>query len=594
MRRNNFVPFGYKLTFSYLLFVLIPILIIGYFAYTTTLQSVREQTNAGYRDTLRQMKDNIAGTIADLERVSDLLYLDQDLQEKLRWYWEGWNSYEVTSKFLIPKLLNTIKSTGIPIWLSLYLENETLPEIMMNQDAAIDPLKAKAGKYEIYHLQRIAERSWYQDLPLHDKNYNPTMIWQQIENDAAFHNVSLLRRLDDAYGEKQIGFMRITMKIPELLKAVDAGKLQGVSRITVMDGEDRILLTSAAAEGAMPEAASAASDRDYLTIEERIPKADWRITTYIPREVFEKDADKVRQLTILVCLGSFLFLALLSYLVSKLFARRIRKIVTVVKAFREGDFQERIHDSGNDEFAQIAAVLNKMGQNIDELIREVYVTSIQKREAEIAVLQAQINPHFLYNTLSSISRLAEFGEIGKLNEMVIALSRFYRLTLNGGRMIISIHDELQQAKAYIQIQKIRYNARLEVSFQIDEEVLHYDTVKLILQPFIENVMEHSWLGDDRVHLKLQAYLAGGDIVFKIIDDGVGIHLSTLNTIFDKDGIGVGFGIRNVDERIKLQFGDRYGVTIASRPGIGTGVQIVIPAFKSDVQGARSDQAAATR
>jgi two-component system sensor histidine kinase YesM len=219
-----------------------------------------------------------------------------------------------------------------------------------------------------------------------------------------------------------------------------------------------------------------------------------------------------------------------------------------------------------------------MGQNTDQLIREVYITNIQKREAELTALQAQINPHFLYNTLSSISRLAQFGENDKLQEMVMALAKFYRLTLNEGRLAISIDNELQQAKAYIDIQKIKYKDRLDVSYRIDTDILHYDTIKLILQPFIENVIEHSWFGDNRIHLKLWAYRQDEDIIFKIIDDGIGMHPKTIQDIFNKNGIQVGYGIRNVDERIKLQFGDSYGVTIASRQGIGTSVRIVIPAW----------------
>jgi two-component system sensor histidine kinase YesM len=121
---------------------------------------------------------------------------------------------------------------------------------------------------------------------------------------------------------------------------------------------------------------------------------------------------------------------------------------------------------------------------------------------------------------------------------------------------------------------------LDVNYRIDPDILQYDTIKLILQPFIENVIEHSWCGDDQIRLKLWAYCQYDSIVFKIIDDGIGMHPKTILDIFNKNSIQVGYGIRNVDERIKLQFGNSYGVTIVSRWGIGTGVQIIIPAFTS--------------
>jgi two-component system sensor histidine kinase YesM len=569
VKRRHYLSFGYKLTLSNLLLVIVPVVIIGYFAYSITLQSVQEKTDSAFRGTLKQIKDNIVYNIDDLRRVSDLLYQDQDLQEKLRRYGDGWISYEVTTKFLIPKLVNTVKSTGIPLWLSVYLQNETLPEITASQDQSVDPMRTKTGNYEIYHLSRISGEAWYSNLPIMRENYDPGVLWRQIDNDSKFRNISLLRRMDDVYDMRQVGFIRITVKIDELFKTIDVDKLNGVSHIVVYDDA-----------GSMIYSSGQRTAEQYLTLEERIPETNWKIAAYVPTRVFQQDANKVRNLTILVCMGSFLVLALMSYLLSKFFARKVRNIVDVLKAFREGDFNARIRESGRDEFAQIASAFNKMGQNTDQLIQEMYITNIQKREAELTALQAQINPHFLYNTLSSISRLAEFGEIDTLHQMVLALAKFYRLTLNEGRLIITISDELQQAQAYIDIQKIKYGGRLEFDCRIDENVLQYDTIKLILQPFIENVIEHSWFGDGRIQFKLWADLVDGCIVFKIIDDGVGMTQKTIEDIFNPNGIQVGYGIRNVDERIKLQFGVNYGVTIASRPGIGTTVQIVIPAYKN--------------
>jgi sensor histidine kinase YesM len=203
---------------------------------------------------------------------------------------------------------------------------------------------------------------------------------------------------------------------------------------------------------------------------------------------------------------------------------------------------------------------------------------LRKREAELAALQAQINPHFLYNTLSSISRLAKFGEIGKLHDMVMALAKFYRLTLSDGRAIIPIEDEWQQALAYVDIQRIKHRDRLRFSFRIDEGLFRYDTLKLILQPFIENVLEHSWYGGEPIWLKIWGYAQDESIVFQIIDDGVGMPPGKIESIFAPSGVKAGYGIRNVHERIRLQFGEPFGVSIRSGRGIGTSVKIVIPKF----------------
>jgi two-component system sensor histidine kinase YesM len=156
------------------------------------------------------------------------------------------------------------------------------------------------------------------------------------------------------------------------------------------------------------------------------------------------------------------------------------------------------------------------------------------------------------------------------------LAKFYRLSLNEGRTIIPVSDELEQAKAYIGIQKTKYEERMNVHYDIDPGILQYDTMKLILQPFIENVLEHAWCAD-RIHIRIVGLLEEDNIVFKIIDDGIGIHPNLIHQMFDPvGGLNVGYGIRNVDQRIKLHYGNEYGVLIFSRRGIGTTVRISIP------------------
>lgn len=131
---------------------------------------------------------------------------------------------------------------------------------------------------------------------------------------------------------------------------------------------------------------------------------------------------------------------------------------------------------------------------MNRLIQEVYLSNLHKKEAELEILQAQINPHFLYNSFSSINRLAQFGEISKIRSMVSGLAKFYRLTLNEGRTMIPVEKELQHVQTYIDIQKIKYEDHLTFNFDIDQKALGFDTVRLILQPFVENILEHAFYG----------------------------------------------------------------------------------------------------
>ena len=199
-----------------------------------------------------------------------------------------------------------------------------------------------------------------------------------------------------------------------------------------------------------------------------------------------------------------------------------------------------------------------------------------RKTSGTGITHAQINPHFLYNTLSSISRLARFGMLDKLQRMVMDLAKFYRLSLNDGRNIISVKNELEQAQAYVDIQKIKYDERMQVTYDFEPEVVRYETVKLILRPFIENVLEHAWTGD-YIHVRITARVLEDVLEFKIIDNGVGFPPGRiLDNTGGQDLTNAGYGIRNVDQRIKLHYGGEYGVTLFSRAGIGTTVRIVIP------------------
>lgn len=315
-------------------------------------------------------------------------------------------------------------------------------------------------------------------------------------------------------------------------------------------------------------------DDRALILHETIPNLNWTMEAVIPSSMFDAGADKVRRLTILLCLLSTVVLLVIGVLFSSYFAKRISKIIRLIYSYREGDFHKRIAYDGNDEFGQIAVAFNEMGQNLDEMIRENYITNLRKKEAELEVLQAQINPHFLYNTLSSISRLGKLGKIDQMHEMVLALARFYRLSLNEGKIETTIEKELEHIRAYIGIQSIKYGSRLTVLYDIDSETFPYRTIRIILQPFVENILEHAWDGN-QIAMKLIVRKVNNGIEFRIVDNGIGMKPSLVNGLLDPLA-GKGYGIRNVDSRIKLHYSEPYGVAIKSRLGTGTSVRITIP------------------
>lgn len=562
---------------SYSAFVIIPLLLVAYTANSIFVKSIREQTQSNLSGTLQQIRDNITYKLEDSVRLSDMLYFDRTFIYYLRNADAGWASYEATTKQILPKIMTSIEMPSSKLWLSVYFHNVSIPEIYHNYENQ-DPMAAKSRTYDLYQISRIAQSSWYLDIP--QEKYGITKQWKQIEDDAKYGRISLLRRIVDNSNMgtlEEVGFVRISAQLSDLMESIDYEKIGESTALFILDENGRVLTSSGTADIQPGQLWRNDLARSDLVIQEDLPDPHWQLVALVPTELTDRDTKRLRNWTILICALCFIVFSLVGALISKYFSKRVSKIVSVLDAFHEGDFGKRIHFKGHDEFTQISLALNEMGQNTGDLIREVYETNLRKKEAELASLQAQINPHFLYNTLSSISRLAMFGKLDKVVQMVKDLAKFYRLTLNEGRTLIPIRDEIAQAKAYLNIQKTKYGDRMTVFYDIDPQILSYTTVKLILQPFLENVMKYAWCGDS-IRMRIVGELNGGTVVFKVIDDGIGIHPETMRQIFDPlDSINIGYGIRNVDQRIHLYYGKDYGVSIYSRPGIGTTIRIVIPA-----------------
>lgn len=576
-KRHKYIPIGYKLMLTYMFFIIIPVSVIGFVSHSMYNDSLRAHTSTNIKGTLLQIRDNIDYKMNEVTRISTQLYSDYDFYRNLRSYEEGWENYDRMSMKVLPKLDVAIKSTGMKIGLSLFLNNESIPEIYSN---SLEGYLDNNSFYHLYHMERIAKKSWYYDFPA--EKYAETMKWWQIEQDVKNNRISLLRRLIDTYDPlepKEIGFLRINVGIPDLFDSVNYAKIGKGSILLLKNEFGKTMYQS----GELPENYASENEmkEDFLTISEAVPVSNqsWELIALVPNTILEQDAVKVRLLIIFMCLICCIVFSFVGIFISRYFSIRINKFVYVLNAYREGDLHKRISYRGKDEFSQIATALNDMGENIDKLIKEVYLTQLQKKEAELEILQSQINPHFLYNTLSSIIQLAKFGQNEKLQQMVLELAKFYRLTLNEGRTMIPVPAEIEQANAYLEIQKIKYGDRMEVMIDIDPAIWPYETIKLILQPFIENVLKHAWCGD-HIHIRIVGRKDEDNILFRIIDDGIGIRQERIHQIFDPKGhTNTGYGIRNVDERIKLQYGSKYGVSIFSRVGIGTSVQILIPAIK---------------
>ncbi|WP_379129378.1 histidine kinase [Paenibacillus sp. sgz500958] len=272
---------------------------------------------------------------------------------------------------------------------------------------------------------------------------------------------------------------------------------------------------------------------------------------------------------------------IVSVLMSALIASPIRNLERTVKQVGEGDLNTPIDVSGAYEVEQLSKRFNLMLQRIRQLMDQIIYEQETKRKGELEVLQSQINPHFLYNTLNSVIRLAERGKTDEVVTMIQSLSRFFRISLSKGKNIITVQEELDHVRHYLVIQSFRFKNKFRYEISAQEEVLQCQTMKLILQPIVENALYHGIeMMPDEGFISIRAELADKNVVITVRDNGLGMSQETLNGILtggSKSG-GSGVGVRNVNERIGLYFGRGYGLSFESEIEEGTTVIIVFPAL----------------
>ncbi len=262
----------------------------------------------------------------------------------------------------------------------------------------------------------------------------------------------------------------------------------------------------------------------------------------------------------------------------------IKKLVDATQKISKGDFSAQTEVHSQDELGNLADSINDMAGKLENMVTQIKEDERRWRHAELRLLQEQINPHFLYNTLDTIVWLIEGNDPDKAVEMVVSLSDFFRLVLSKGKEYISIHDEESHIRSYLQIQQVRYRDILEYEIKIDPALYEYKILKLTLQPLVENSLYHGIkYKRAKGNILVTGELQGNNIHFRVEDNGVGMtpeELNRLNTEITKPckDTEVGFGLANVNERIRMNFGPEYGISIKSEQGVGTCVDIIMPAI----------------
>ena len=322
-----------------------------------------------------------------------------------------------------------------------------------------------------------------------------------------------------------------------------------------------------------------------ITCVNSVEDSGWRVVgvSYVD-ELVDRNMAEMMQLSAL--LGALVLggAVLTSWLLSRLLGRPLRGLAAAMESFeKDADHFTYRPVGGTREVQELSASFSHMVGRIQQLMVTVRQEEVNLRKTELKALQAQINPHFLYNTLDSIAWMCEQGQNADAVRMVHALARLFRISISKGHELIPIAREIEHAESYLQIQKYRYKNRFTYHFEVDPGCLDYLCNKITLQPIIENAINHGLdLMVEEGHITVQVCPDGQDILFRVRDDGVGMTPEQVAAILHRQpGDRTGIGIKNVDDRLKIYFGKQYGLRIDSVPDEGTCVEIRMPKVRQE-------------
>ncbi|MDI4646671.1 cache domain-containing sensor histidine kinase [Cohnella hashimotonis] len=355
----------------------------------------------------------------------------------------------------------------------------------------------------------------------------------------------------------------------EALRKIDRDKLAG-------SAEGKLTLTLAGAK--------------YLVSYRTSEITGWKLLTFTPFSVIEKGADRLLVFTLTLGIVALLFTALLTYGFSRLLFKPILKLQRGMGKVKLGQFDFRLPHGANDELGQLVGSFNTMVSTIKSLITEKYEERLARQEAEYRFLQAQINPHFIYNTLQIISSMAVVHKVPPINTAAKSLARMMRYSISERPGPVTVKDELNAVTGYLDIQKLRFGDLLDYETDIDDSMRAAPMMKLVLQPIVENAVCHGIEPTGRRGLiRISGSRSGGRLRIEVRDDGAGMppeRVADLTRKLDApdagsdaesaDRLHTNVGLRNIHRRIKLIYGESYGISIDSERGAWTKVTVEWP------------------
>ena len=586
-----------KIQLVFFLFLIIPLLLFTLISYRSTNRLILNQTLSSMGQSYDECVSVLNRTFLSMSKTMDNLLSTSDIYQFTETHSENPIFAQQAFYQRLNQLFSYMKKLSDIDRIRLYVKNSSLHT---------------ENEQVLLSLEHIEDSDWYQSLLSQGKSrfwLAPGFIKEDDGIPSSnFSYVSILYSPEDF--TEPIGLMQIEIsadKIQQILKEMafseevslyltdedhsffdKNGSVGDFSYHMVKFSDDSSPSSSSFANTSAWEFVKYKGQSSILRRESLFPP-QWYLTATLPQNtVFYAQKQLYRDLLLELAI-----IGLISYILACLTAnsslKRLLLLNMEIKKMEAGNFQIRLPHSGKDEIGQIIDSFSSMSKRMESMINERYEMGRTVKNAELCALQAQINPHFLYNSLDLINCIAIQKNVPQITEMVTALVKFYKLTLNSGNEIVTLSQELLHVKTYVQIQNIRFVEKIHFSCNQPDWLTLYTIPKILLQPLVENAIIHGILESPTqtgslsiLFSKEMSNQGEEEIRIRVEDDGVGIPPHILNKLLKEDCLhkGSGYGVKNVNERIQLFYGERFGLSYESTQPGGTTVTVRIPAVPS--------------
>ncbi len=560
-----------KLLFTFIVLSVVPLALLGTYSYIRSVDQIRLQTMSRIDATITQAADSIEDKLAKIGAVSEVLVRSRTLQVILQRAERGYQDkgQELEDYRDLVDLIESVQNDEYVGNVRLYIR----PRVLYSQEGTIIFLTEALDNQEI--LLRSYSRLFWDVVSVKTDLYP-----------SGLDVIQLTRSIPDLHTPRRaLGALQIDVRMDLLEDVLKAIRLPEEDRIVVL-ATNRFVASSPSTYAVDENAASFLlqsnekhvlfAGESFLISKKELSDAPWTLVALSPVRILRQSSQRVAAVTVLFALGLLIVDGIVAFLFSRLYTRRLDAIVHSMGQVRKGNYGQLVTVEGNDEITELQKQHNSMVRAIHRLVKKVADTTSRLKEAQFKALEAQINPHFLYNTLESMKWMAARKGAHDIVSVLEALSGLYRFNLNRGKDYVSLSEEVRSVEDYVLIQNMRFGRRIQLKRDLQPDILTHQMIKMILQPLVENAIYHG------IHAKegktgsilIQANKNKNDIIINVCDDGVGIPKDDLKTILDQESDG--YGIKNVHQRIQLYYGPKYGLHYESKEGEGTRVSIRIP------------------